>query len=70
MAITLDQLPLSWSGCIGVACIVLVLVAAFRLVSQQAVPTLQVDLSEGDQAVMRHCSPASIYTNTISCRRS
>ena len=52
MDLTMPQMPLSANSCVVVAAITFLLIALIRAVTQEAVPSLRVELSEGDQTVV------------------
>ncbi len=49
MDLTMPQMPLTAASCVVIAAITLLLIALIRAVTQEAVPSLSVELSEGDQ---------------------
>jgi len=51
MVLTMPQMPLSAASCVVMAAITLLLIPLIRAVTQEAVPSLRVELSEGDQNV-------------------
>ncbi len=49
MVLTMPQMPLSAASCVVIAAITFLLIALIRVVTQEVVPSLRVELSEGDQ---------------------
>ena len=52
MTAALDQLSVCWSSGAATVCVLLIVVVLYSILSREAVPTLQLELSRGDQAVM------------------
>lgn len=49
MDTALDQFPLSWSLMVLLALVILGMVKVFKMITAETIPSLQVDLTEGDQ---------------------
>ncbi len=52
MDLTMPQMPLSAASCVVIAAITFLMITLIRAVTQEAVPSLRVELSKGDQNVV------------------